>query len=119
MPSACGYDSSSHWYTIHALLTPYSTKVLISLLSALTLWRMSNVGSQLDLRHPCMFASVLVCGRTQADKVEACSDTVPLGLAIELEIEAGFTVLTRECVYSFVRFVPDLRDKHTLIRTQI
>jgi hypothetical protein len=68
----------------------------MSFSSALALWRMSNVGSQLDLRHPCMFTSVLVCGRTQADKVEACSETVPLGLAIldrGLEIGAGFTVL--------------------------
>lgn len=95
MPSTRGYDGS-YWYTTHCLLTPHLTVILMSFSSALVLWRMSNVGSQLDLRHPCMFASVLVCGRTQADKVEACSETVPLGLAIldrGLEIGAGFTVL--------------------------
>jgi hypothetical protein len=82
MPSTCGYDGS-HWYTTRCLLTPHSSRVLISFSSALVLWRKSNVGSQLDLRHACIFASVLVCGQTQAGKVEACSDTVPLGLAIE------------------------------------
>lgn len=87
--------ASSHWYTAHCLLTPHLTIVLMSFSSALVLWRMSNVGSQLDLRHPCISTSVLICGQTLADKVEACSDTVPLGLTIldrGPEIGAGFTV---------------------------
>ena len=85
----------------------------MSFSSALVLWRMSNVGSQLDLRHPCMFASVLVCGQTQADKVEACSDTAPLVLAIDTwRSGQALPFLPQDASYSFARFVPDLRGKH-------
>ena len=92
-----GYDGGN-WYSIHVLLTRQLSRV-------------SNVSS--NLRHACMFTSVLICGRTQADKVEARSDTAPLVLAIDTwRSGQALPFLPQDASYSFARFVPDHRGKH-------
>ena len=86
-----GYDGDC-WYGIHGLLTPFQPKSsCYSRQPSALVARLECVGSAHDLRHLLGLCCLTVCGRTQADKVEACSDSVPLSLAIE--IGAGLTDL--------------------------
>ena len=136
MPSSCGYDIAQQ-YTMHVLLTPHLANVLVSFSSAISSCGACTVecSALAQLATICVICWVCAlsnaCGRTQADKVEACSDTVPLGLVIESwrsEQASRFTLpqvlastVVLECLRvfehtcSFARFVPDLRGKHGFV----